>query len=483
VGSLFTVQTRITWVALLALACGENRLVPVLGPEPGADAGVVRVDSGWTGGGSGGGGAGDSGRSDAGAPDAGDAGRPDGGDAGSFDGGDGGPSDGGDAGSLDGGDAGHSGGDAGSPDAGLSCPTYGFVRSGHCYDFISEPIATALSARLHHMVRDAQSHVSVVFLDERAKTTKYTRRIPGTGWSTPLTVANSGFSFNDIALEPSGAVTMIYSLDQGSGYGVGWSRALAGSTSVSSGVVQNRSATDSFGFQTLTIDSTGTMHASYSDGYDHVLHYARGSPSASGFSFATAVYTPTDVGGQSRIAVGPNYVPQVIYDVAITTGPISHRYQLFYRTGTAGGLTFSAAIPLSLATDEATAMESSLTVDANNVPHVLYFEHLAHQLIYARLLSGTWQKQVLTSDGEYKETDLKLDASGRPHFLWGYGFSSLVYGWLENGQLKTVIPAVSCNGQYNELELDADALPHITCFQTNAAGDDVLFYLSPRKLW
>ena len=358
------------------------------------------------------------------------------------------------------------------------------MRDGHCYDFVTEPIVSAKTARLHAMALDAQQRVHVVHYDEVAATEYYRVRAPGGGWtSTSLGTVSTGVCFSDIAIDRTGAPVVVFDVPSGTGYGIKWARITPGTTSFTSGWVRNSSPTDSLGTPKLAFDSANALHVAYGDGYDHDALYAKGSLSGSGYTFSYATVAGVgNVTAWPQLAVGPNGVVRVLYGRQNPAPNFSYTGQIYVGSGGLGGFTESA---VTLASEDVHLSELALAIDAQNVPHAVYYEHNSQQLRYAVLQGGAWvTRQQLSFLGANNDTELVLDAQGQPHFAWSQGhFSDFRYGWLENGQLKSVIPALACRGAAFELALDAAGLPHFTCVSKSFGVNDELLYVSPRRLW
>lgn len=162
----------------------------------------------------------------------------------------------------------------------------------------------------------------------------------------------------------------------------------------------------------------------------------------------------------------------------------------------------------------------AITVDDNDIPHVLFYNREFGDLIYTTKLSGTWEYEIVDAEGDvgteqgigvesdgtvhvaYKDTtngdtkyaiksggtwevsvledvvethhtvfvDLELDSFGNPHVVYhtesnqgvdedAYDMSTVKYAVLNAGSWD--IDRIAGNGQFTQLALDADDQPHI----------------------
>jgi hypothetical protein len=132
---------------------------------------------------------------------------------------------------------------------------------------------------------------------------------------------------------------------------------------------------------------------------------------------------------------------------------------------------------------------SSLAIDTNGRPHVVYLVHYHDvgtdndTLKYAVFNGSTWDKQIVDSSGYLDQhLSLVLDSNSNPHISYSdYMNNSLKYATL-NGS-KWVIQTVDVNYQFRSiflqsLALDSSGNPHISYTDYMNNSEQVLKYAS-----
>ena len=108
--------------------------------------------------------------------------------------------------------------------------------------------------------------------------------------------------------------------------------------------------------------------------------------------------------------------------------------------------------------------QSSLALDADEQPHISYYDDTNHALKYAYWNGSAWQVQTVDSIWDVgRYSSLALDANGRPHIsYWDSINNDLKYAYWNGSAWQVQIVDNGIGGKYNSLALDADGRPHIS---------------------
>ncbi|MBL9039494.1 MAG: hypothetical protein JNG84_13325, partial [Archangium sp.] len=207
-----------------------------------------------------------------------------------------------------------------------------------------------------------------------------------------------------------------------------------------------------------------------------------GTPQGAGFSFMpTPVATAGEIHTFGEVAAGPDGVTQVLYIRSVLVAG-SYVGQLFYAKRSGAGF---AAQQLSVTGENVQSPAIALAVDAQNAPHVLYYEYASNQLRSTQLQGTTWTTTVVGTGfgpafGAY-EPELQLTAQGEPRFAW-HDSGRLSYAWLESGVVRSIPLAPQCRLAAFDMKLGADGLPRFTCGALRNGLDEISF-VEPRMRW
>ncbi|MEJ5197517.1 MAG: hypothetical protein WHX53_01205 [Anaerolineae bacterium] len=208
----------------------------------------------------------------------------------------------------------------------------------------------------------------------------------------------------------------------------------------------------------LALDANGRAHIAYYDAFNHDLKYAM--QAADGWVRET-VDAVGDAGGALALALDRTGRPHLLYYWSNNDGtsPI-----LAYARRTDAGWETARVEALA-----STAPYISLALDADDRPHVAYYDEAAHRLRYARLTDGGWESRTVDDTGDVGAgCSLALDAVGHPHISY-YDYDStrgaLRYamwdGAAASWQIEVVDDAGDVGG-YTSLALDGSGQPAIS---------------------
>lgn len=124
---------------------------------------------------------------------------------------------------------------------------------------------------------------------------------------------------------------------------------------------------------------------------------------------------------------------------------------------------------------------TSLALDANNQPHISYYDFTNGDLKYAHKDSLGWHIEIVASQGDVGTyTSLALDEEGNPHISY-YDNSNADLMYAYRNTLGWHIESVESSGivgQYTSLALDADENPHISYYKdSDYPGDGTEYNL------
>ena len=119
---------------------------------------------------------------------------------------------------------------------------------------------------------------------------------------------------------------------------------------------------------------------------------------------------------------------------------------------------------------------TSLAVDSNNNPHILYYDAYVNAWKYAYKKNGIWYKKTIdnaSSNDDASKTSqqsIVVDKQGNPHVLYPSA-QGLKYAYIQNGTWHFEI-VDSNGGTFSSIALDSEGNPHI-CYR---ASDGTLYY-------
>ncbi len=116
---------------------------------------------------------------------------------------------------------------------------------------------------------------------------------------------------------------------------------------------------------------------------------------------------------------------------------------------------------------------SSVTLDANERPHISYYDAGNGDLRYARRTFPGWQSEMVDSSGVVGEyTSLALDESGNPHISYHDDTNgNLKYACRDaSGWSVQAVDSAGDVGEWTSLALDGGGYPHIAYYSTTAGN-------------
>jgi hypothetical protein len=212
----------------------------------------------------------------------------------------------------------------------------------------------------------------------------------------------------------------------------------------------------------LALDDQGRPHIAYVEylpvqsGLDHRLHYAfwDGVQWQREQVDAAPVIAPDD--GSVGLDLDSTGVAHIAYPAGAWAGDM----QLRYARRTAVGWQRQ-----TVDGDTIVGRHVNLAVNDQDVPHILYFDSLAGELLYATWDTLTWTaepvSEVLPGLGIYNS--LALDDQGRPHIAYIDQVDGLVYATRDGAWQTTVVDAdPDPFNPYPDIALDPDGKPAIS---------------------
>jgi|GEM_PF-1635891 len=118
---------------------------------------------------------------------------------------------------------------------------------------------------------------------------------------------------------------------------------------------------------------------------------------------------------------------------------------------------------------------NALDVDSQGRPHIVYQGHETY-LHYTWFDGTAWQNEVI--DGVYNAgyfNDLVLDEQDRPHVISSVALGPFRYIWHDGASWQ--MQSLSVEAYYSALALDGAGRPHISVWTQNGSGDGELLYL------
>lgn len=228
-----------------------------------------------------------------------------------------------------------------------------------------------------------------------------------------------------IAINAAGEIMVVWS--EWSGDGV-WYRIQKGgewSEKRKTGIVHQQSWSNQ-----LAVDSYGTFHLSYADGYgslgrDIYYSYFTGSR----WSTAERVYASPHNSAWNRIDVDTNddiyvqwyhkyYNPEDVSDIASISKPRMGRWPSSYEN-----------VSRSLGEE---SIHPAFRVRNGNVYSCYMDEQNPRRIFFAERIDGHWNSPVHVSPGYYPA--LEIDSSGNIHIVWTQWDGNFYYKSRENGQ-------------------------------------------------
>ena len=205
-------------------------------------------------------------------------------------------------------------------------------------------------------------------------------------------------------------------------------------------------------FSSLALDDQGRPHISFADKSKRALFYAS-------WGGRRWELTKIDEAGAnadliaSSLAIGPDGQPQRAY---IAGG------ELRYAARRSSGRWETSVVAMA-----DTIVRPALALDGQGVPHIVYHDPVARDLLHVRWTGTAWAPISLASQGDVgRYLSLALDDRDRPHVaFYDATAMSLRYVWLLNGipQIET-IDDTSHVGYYPSLALDAQGRPHVSYY-------------------
>jgi len=111
--------------------------------------------------------------------------------------------------------------------------------------------------------------------------------------------------------------------------------------------------------------------------------------------------------------------------------------------------------------------DTSLALDADDYPHISYYDDTNNDLKHARWTGSTWSIQTVDSAGNVGyDTSLALDADDYPHIsYYDYTNDDLKYArWTGSAWNIKAVDSTDYVGNFTSLALDANDYPHISYY-------------------
>ena len=103
---------------------------------------------------------------------------------------------------------------------------------------------------------------------------------------------------------------------------------------------------------------------------------------------------------------------------------------------------------------------SSIALDANNNPHIAYYDYTNNNLKYAKWTGSSWSIQTVDSTGYVGTyTSIAIDSANNPHISY-YGGGLKYAKW--TGSAWSIQMVDSLGGSYNAIAVDSYDNPHIS---------------------
>ena len=220
------------------------------------------------------------------------------------------------------------------------------------------------------------------------------------------------------------------------------------------GISWNKEIVDSEGmvglYSSLVIDSEDRPHISYiENGPNYALRYAFWN----GVAWQNETVDSEGYISYSSIALSPSGQKHICYK------------------SSSGGLKYAwsnRVINWSIQVVDTIGTHSSIVLDSNNLPHILYCNDSGNELIYARYDGNEWQREIVESGNHYDNTtSLVLDSNDHPHIAyvaWAVGGGSahdLKYAYHDGNAWN--ITYLESMVDFMSLALDSQERPHISC--------------------
>ncbi|MHC4478669.1 MAG: hypothetical protein ACYTEL_23795 [Planctomycetota bacterium] len=110
--------------------------------------------------------------------------------------------------------------------------------------------------------------------------------------------------------------------------------------------------------------------------------------------------------------------------------------------------------------------DSSIEIDAGDIPHLSYYDDDTDELKYANWTGGSWNFLVVDSGGAGRTNSLALDSKGYPHISYS---GSLKYAnWTGTSWNIATVDGTAGTGSHNSIALDGNDYPHISYYDSNA---------------
>ncbi len=288
------------------------------------------------------------------------------------------------------------------------------------------------------------------------------------GWLAPTNLEiGYGGQYSDVALRDNGTVVSVC-YDPDPAYG-GWDADLVyRSNSQSQGGGWNGSSArlietgDEGRWPALAFDDSGKAHISYYDATDGNLRYVTRNGS---WSSSRTVDSAGDVGEYTDIALDSDGNPVILYYDRTNQ-------QIKYAWFDDGSWNNEPIATVGTVSDSDDAnlpyvySLASLALDADDQPHVSFYDHNAGDLMYAVRGKQGWAIQTVESDDVVGvDNALALDAAGRPHIAYfDFTDTDLHYAVLDGGtwDIQTLNDTANYAGANAAMVLDGAGYPHIT---------------------
>ena len=215
-------------------------------------------------------------------------------------------------------------------------------------------------------------------------------------------------------------------------------------------------------YSSIAVDANGNTHIAYMDSTGR-LKYAK---KQAGQWSITTLYDTGSIEGYPSIALNAQGDPRISFYV-------NYWGILMYAKYNGGTWSFEYADLSGFYGNGLAGTHSSLAIDADDNPHISYYDKTNKNLKYAKRVDGKWTSEVIDSDNDVGQyTSLALDSSGNPHISYYFVTGGdLRYATYDGSSWVIETLDVANNvGHYSSLKLDSLDNPHIAYYDYEAGN-------------
>jgi hypothetical protein len=227
----------------------------------------------------------------------------------------------------------------------------------------------------------------------------------------------------------------------------------------------------------LALDSINHAHISYTVVNDYTVKYAMWTGSQWQIQIIAPISTNNIAPVATSIAVNNQDQPVIAYQA---------REGIRLAAGTAGGWN------IEVMNNDAYSSWLSLALDANNTPHLSYYDSFIDGLMYATRPAAIWL--TMPVDTEYEAghyNSIALDAAGQPHISYGrydnplypHGIGDMRYARLSNNQW--LVETLQTSGSYwnHTLTIDSANRLHLIYLEQSDSQEQWYYLYQTESGW